>query len=101
MKTFMKTSLLFLMLCCALQLSTSAGPFANESAETICCFNTTKVRITLQGLESFFWTGSGCPLKNIVFVSSTRKQFCTDSKEKWVQRAITYLDKKHAQNSTK
>ncbi|KAL1247347.1 hypothetical protein QQF64_022723 [Cirrhinus molitorella] len=101
MKTFMKTSLLCLMLCCALQLTTSAGPFAIESAESICCFNTTKIRIPLKRLESYFWTGSSCPLKNIVLVTSppdstTRKLFCTDPKEKWVQRAITYLDKKHA-----
>ncbi|XP_050958030.1 uncharacterized protein LOC127159183 [Labeo rohita] len=99
MKTFMKT-LVFLMLCCALQLSTSTGPSANDIANSICCFNKINYRIPLKRLKSYFWTGSSCPLTHIVLVtvprdSTTQKQFCTDPKEKWVQRAINYLDKKN------
>ncbi|XP_016366884.1 eotaxin-like [Sinocyclocheilus rhinocerous] len=107
MKTFVKTSSLFLMLCCALQLNTSAGTKAIVSVNSICCFNEINVRIPLKRLESYFWTSSSCPFKHIVFVTvpDSKKQkkeeiqknlFCMDPEYKWVQRAINYLDKKHA-----
>ncbi|KAF4094963.1 hypothetical protein G5714_024041 [Onychostoma macrolepis] len=65
MKTFMKTSSLFLMLCGALQL-TSANPLAGEMANSRCCINEINVRIPLKRLESYYWTSSSCPLKHIV-----------------------------------
>uniref|UniRef100_A0A673JS50 Eotaxin-like n=2 Tax=Sinocyclocheilus rhinocerous TaxID=307959 RepID=A0A673JS50_9TELE len=100
----MKTSLLFLTLCCALQLNnvTSDGSIASESANSICCFNARNIRIPLQRLENYYWTSDICPLRHIVFVtapedpSTPKKQFCMDPENKWVQRTINYLDKKHA-----
>uniref|UniRef100_A0A673JX12 Eotaxin-like n=1 Tax=Sinocyclocheilus rhinocerous TaxID=307959 RepID=A0A673JX12_9TELE len=98
MKTFVKTSSLFLMLCCALQLNTSAG-----DVNSICCFNEINVRIPLKRLESYFWTSSSCPFKHIyllhihvVLMLLSKNLFCMDPEYKWVQRAINYLDKKHA-----
>ncbi|XP_058623802.1 eotaxin-like [Onychostoma macrolepis] len=99
MKTFMKTASLFLMLCCALQINTSACTKAIMSVNSICCFNEINVRIPLKRLESYFWTSSSCPLKHIVFVTvpDSKKQkkeeiqknlFCMDPEYKWVQRAI-------------
>uniref|UniRef100_A0A8C2Q302 Chemokine interleukin-8-like domain-containing protein n=1 Tax=Cyprinus carpio TaxID=7962 RepID=A0A8C2Q302_CYPCA len=99
MKTFMKTSLLFLMLCCALQL-TSAGTMSDELANSVCCFNESS-RIPLKVLESYFWTSSICPLKFIVFVTIKNKQFCGNPKSAWVKRAMKHIDKKSASNSAK
>ncbi|XP_016358947.1 C-C motif chemokine 22-like isoform X1 [Sinocyclocheilus anshuiensis] len=102
--TFMKTSLLFLTLCCALQFNTSDGSTASDIENSICCFNPRNIRIPLQRLEYYYWTSDICPLRHIVFVtapedpSTPKKQFCMDPENKWVQRAINHLDKKHAKN---
>ncbi|KAF4094964.1 hypothetical protein G5714_024042 [Onychostoma macrolepis] len=50
------------MLCCALQLSTSTE--AIKSANSICCYNATNIKIPLARLESYFWIS--CPIKRIV-----------------------------------
>ncbi|XP_016123017.1 C-C motif chemokine 2 [Sinocyclocheilus grahami] len=99
MKTFMKTSLLFLMLCCALQL-TSADTMSNDMANSICCFNETS-KIPLNRLESYFWTSRICPLKYTVFVTIMKKQFCGNPENAWVKRAMKHIDKKSASNSAK
>uniref|UniRef100_A0A8C1VF76 Chemokine interleukin-8-like domain-containing protein n=1 Tax=Cyprinus carpio TaxID=7962 RepID=A0A8C1VF76_CYPCA len=107
MKTFMKTSLLFLTLCCALQVNTLVGPAGIESANSKCCFDVKNIKIPLQRLEYYYRTSDICPLRHIVFVTAPedprtpKKQFCMDPDYKWVQRAIKYLDKKHARNSKK
>ncbi|RXN21898.1 C-C motif chemokine 13-like protein [Labeo rohita] len=111
MKTFMKTSLVFLMLCCALQLNTSAGIRAVMSVNSICCFKEINIRIPLKRLVSYLWTSNSCPFKHIVFVTAPdpkkkmkekirKNLFCMDPEYKWVRRAINYLDKKRAKNST-
>uniref|UniRef100_A0A673G5Y2 Eotaxin-like n=1 Tax=Sinocyclocheilus rhinocerous TaxID=307959 RepID=A0A673G5Y2_9TELE len=84
MKTFMKTSSLFLMLCCALQLNTSAGE-SIMSVNSICCFKEINIRLPLKRLESYFWTISSR-------YEIQKNLFCMDPDYKWVQWAIKYLD---------
>ncbi|RXN21899.1 monocyte chemotactic 1B-like protein [Labeo rohita] len=91
-------SVLFLVIFCSVQM-TSASEAANTPPE--CCVEFSNVKIPVKLVASYSWTNSNCPKRAIVLVtvprdSTTQKQFCTDPKEKWVQRAINYLDKKPA-----
>uniref|UniRef100_A0A671KW03 Chemokine interleukin-8-like domain-containing protein n=1 Tax=Sinocyclocheilus anshuiensis TaxID=1608454 RepID=A0A671KW03_9TELE len=93
--------LLSLSLVC--ELFTFSGTKAIMSVNSICCFNEINIRIPLKRLESYFWTSSSCPFKHIyllhihvVLMLLSKNLFCMDPEYKWVQRAINYLDKKHA-----
>ncbi|XP_043084730.1 monocyte chemotactic protein 1B-like [Puntigrus tetrazona] len=94
MKAFVKTSLLFLIMCGALQL-TSADTLSSDMATSTCCFNDTS-KIPLKRITSYFWTSTICPLKFVVFVTIKKKQFCAKPENAWVKRAIKYIDKNSA-----
>ncbi|XP_051547956.1 C-C motif chemokine 22-like [Myxocyprinus asiaticus] len=85
-------SVLFLMLFCALQLI-SAGPFAVETAQRICCPRVAKVIIPLRKLESYFWTNRSCPIRHIVFITKAKKRFCVIPDNNWVKRAMNHVNK--------
>ncbi|XP_067292694.1 C-C motif chemokine 22-like [Pseudorasbora parva] len=93
MMTILKISLLFLMLCCAMQL-TSAGPLASEAANSKCCSKEISFKIPRRALESYYWTSSSCPLRHIVFVTIHKKHHCVKPDNKWAQLYINHIDKK-------
>ncbi|XP_039504077.1 C-C motif chemokine 22-like [Pimephales promelas] len=100
MMILLKVSLLLLLLCCAVQL-TSAGPQAVESANGVCCFEETRSRIPLRRLKSYYWTNSSCPYTYIVFVTTKKIHRCVKPDNKWVQLYINHIDKKSASDSPK
>ncbi|XDV53145.1 hypothetical protein PO909_021727 [Leuciscus waleckii] len=102
MMTVLKTSLLLLLLCCAVQL-TSAGTLAEDVANSICCFNVTNIRIPKKQLESYIWTSSSCPLRHIVFVTVRKRQFCMNPENRWAKLYLNHIEnhKKRASNSPK
>ncbi|XP_051975352.1 C-C motif chemokine 22-like [Xyrauchen texanus] len=84
------SSMLFLMLCCALQ-HTSAGPVAIETAQRNCCSKAATFIIPLTQLVSYYWTSSSCPTRHIVFITKSRK-VCVNPDKDWVKRAINKLN---------
>ncbi|KAK7121684.1 hypothetical protein R3I93_022690 [Phoxinus phoxinus] len=100
MMTVLKTSLLLLLLCCAVQL-TSAGPLADDVAKSICCFNVNNLRIPKKQLDSYFWTSSSCPLRHIVFVTVRKRRFCMNPENIWAKLNLNHIGKKMASNSPK
>ncbi|XP_051545913.1 C-C motif chemokine 22-like [Myxocyprinus asiaticus] len=85
------SSVLFLMMCCALQL-TSAGPVALETAQRNCCSEAATFIIPLKQLESYYWTSSSCLTSHIVFITKA-KEICVNPNDKWVKRAINHMNK--------
>uniref|UniRef100_A0A8C6DXM9 C-C motif chemokine n=1 Tax=Moschus moschiferus TaxID=68415 RepID=A0A8C6DXM9_MOSMO len=65
------------------------------SIPTICCFNVSRKKISIQRLQSYRKiTGSKCPQKAVIFNTKQNKKICVDPQEKWVQNAIEYLNQK-------
>ncbi|XP_051741023.1 monocyte chemotactic protein 1B [Ctenopharyngodon idella] len=101
MMTVLKTAILLLMLCCAVQLSTSAGPLADDLAKSVCCFSVNNVKIPKKKLESYRWTSSSCPLRHIVFETVKKRQFCMNPENSWAKLNKNHIDKKRASKSSK
>ncbi|XP_054448909.1 eotaxin-like [Pteronotus mesoamericanus] len=84
-------SLCLLLAVAALSTQVVAHP---GFVPTVCCFSMAK-KISLQKLESYRkLTGSRCPQKAVIFKTKQAKEVCANPKDKWVQQAMNYLDKK-------
>ncbi|XP_048015153.1 monocyte chemotactic protein 1B-like [Megalobrama amblycephala] len=99
MMTVLKTAIVLLMLCCAVQL-TSAG-LADELAKSICCFSENNMRIPKKKLESYRWTSNICPVRYIVFKTVEKRQFCMNPENSWAKLNKNHIDKKRASKSPK
>nr|AXF84151.1 chemokine ligand 39 [Ctenopharyngodon idella] len=93
------------MLCCAVQLSTSAGECLLLtyffSLRIVCCFSVNNVKIPKKKLESYRWTSSSCPLRHIVFETVKKRQFCMNPENSWAKLNKNHIDKKRASKSSK
>ncbi|XP_051547954.1 monocyte chemotactic protein 1B-like [Myxocyprinus asiaticus] len=89
MKSLM--SLIFLVLFCSMQM-TSSAPVAVDSAQSVCCSEFTKVMIPLKRVVSFKWTSSSCHKQGIVFQTTAGKEICADIQTDWVRNHIAKVD---------
>ncbi|KAI7813215.1 C-C motif chemokine 13-like [Triplophysa rosa] len=81
--------LLFLVIFCCLQLTTSA-PVASDLAKSKCCSKFNNARIPLRRVKSYYWTSDNCPKRAIVF--QTEKEICVDPETTWVSHHMAKVD---------
>nr|XP_055049070.1 C-C motif chemokine 13-like [Misgurnus anguillicaudatus] len=91
-------ALMFLVIFCSLQL-TSSAPEAPNKAKSICCFKFSNAQIPLKLVKSFYRTDSSCPKPAIVFETDKRK-ICVDPKTSWVSKHIAKVDMKTTTSTT-
>ncbi|XP_037023214.2 eotaxin-like [Artibeus jamaicensis] len=90
-------ALLCLLLAVAALGSQVLGHRAPSSVigPTVCCINMANKSISVKRLKSYRrLTSSRCPLEAVIFRTKQAKDVCANPKDKWVQRAMKYLDQK-------
>ncbi|XP_017318153.2 C-C motif chemokine 4-like [Ictalurus punctatus] len=92
------TALLFLLLLCSLQLVSSAP--AGTDFRITCCAKTTKVKIPLKSIVTYWWTINDCPIKAIVFETLNKKQHCVDPTAVWVNHHMKAVDLRNSTTIT-
>ncbi|XP_053487573.1 monocyte chemotactic protein 1B-like [Ictalurus furcatus] len=92
------TALLFLLSLCSLHLVSSA-PGSTDFRIT-CCAKTTKVKIPLKNIVTYWWTSSNCPKKAIVFETLNKKQHCVDPTAVWVNHHMKAVDLRNSTTVT-
>ncbi|KAA0724545.1 C-C motif chemokine 22 CC chemokine STCP-1 MDC(1-69) [Triplophysa tibetana] len=83
-------TLLFLVIFCCLQLTTSA-PVASELAKSNCCFEFSNAQIPLRRVKSYYWTSDSCLKRAIVF-QTDKKKICVDPDTTWVSSHMAKVD---------
>ncbi|XP_016375254.1 C-C motif chemokine 13-like [Sinocyclocheilus rhinocerous] len=83
--------LLFLMLFCSVQMTSSAAIHL-AAAHSKCCGEFTDVKIPLKQVTSYYWTSSNCPRRAIVFQTKAGKEFCVDPESTWVSGHVAKVD---------
>ncbi|KAA0724546.1 hypothetical protein E1301_Tti003814 [Triplophysa tibetana] len=83
-------TLLFLVIFCCLQLTTSA-PIASEMLNSQCCFKFNNAMIPLRRVKSYSWTSDNCHKRAIVFQTDKRK-ICVDPDTTWVTSHMAKVD---------
>ncbi|XP_056596400.1 C-C motif chemokine 13-like [Triplophysa dalaica] len=83
-------TLLFLVIFCCLQLTTSA-PVASDLAKSNCCFEFRNAQIPLRRVKSYYWTSDNCHTRAIVFQTDKRK-ICVDPNTTWVTSHMAKVD---------
>ncbi|XP_065148344.1 uncharacterized protein [Paramisgurnus dabryanus] len=94
-------ALMFLVIFCSLQL-TSSAPFASNLAKSSCCYEFSNAAIPLKLVKSYYRTASSCTKPAIVFLTKKRK-ICVDPETSWVSGHINEVDNRttKTQNKTK
>ncbi|XP_051978650.1 C-C motif chemokine 2-like [Xyrauchen texanus] len=98
MKSLM--SLIFLVLFCSMQVSSSA-PNAVAMAQSTCCSEFTNRIIPLKRLVSYKQTGSSCVKQGIVFKTIFGREICVDLQKDWVRSHIVKLDNRRTVTTAK
>ncbi|XP_056596365.1 C-C motif chemokine 13-like [Triplophysa dalaica] len=92
-------ALLFLVIFCCLQLTTSA-PIASEMANSECCFKFNNAMIPLRRVKSYYWTSDNCHTRAIVFQTAKRK-ICVDPETTWVTSHMAKVDNRTTRDTRK
>ncbi|XP_053362404.1 regakine-1-like [Clarias gariepinus] len=92
------TALLLLLSLSSLYLVSSAT--SSTDVMKTCCSNTTKVRIPLKNIVTYWRTSSSCHLQAIVFqmlnkVQNTTRTVCVDPTAVWVDSHMRKVDLKN------
>ncbi|KAI2642425.1 monocyte chemotactic 1B-like protein [Labeo rohita] len=86
-------SVLFLVIVCSVQM-TSSATIALDSANSKCCVEFTNVKIPVKLVTSYYLTSSNCPTRAIVFKTSKGREFCVDPQTTWVSGHVDKVDKR-------
>ncbi|XP_065147682.1 C-C motif chemokine 3-like 1 [Paramisgurnus dabryanus] len=92
-------ALMFLVIFCSLQLTTSA-PIASDVAKSTCCAKFSNAQIPLKLVKSYYWTASSCSKPAIVFLTKKRK-ICVDPETSWVSGHINEVDNRTTKTQNK
>ncbi|XP_075798419.1 C-C motif chemokine 8-like [Microtus pennsylvanicus] len=57
-----------------------------------CCFILIQRKIPLRMLQSYQNTSAQCPLAAVIFKTKRGKEICADSRQKWVNDYMKFLD---------
>ncbi|XP_051978651.1 monocyte chemotactic protein 1B-like [Xyrauchen texanus] len=98
MKSLM--SLIFLVLFCSMQVSSSA-PNAIGMAQSTCCSEFINAMIPFKRLVSYKQTGSSCVKQGIVFKTIIGIEICADPQKDWVRSHIAKLDNRRTVTTAK
>ncbi|XP_065147678.1 C-C motif chemokine 4-like [Paramisgurnus dabryanus] len=89
-------ALMFLVIFCSLQLTTSAPAALDKS---ICCYEFSNAAIPLKLVKSFYRTSSKCSKPAIVF-ETDKRLICVDPETSWVSKHIAKVDMKTSTSTT-
>nr|XP_055048864.1 C-C motif chemokine 4-like [Misgurnus anguillicaudatus] len=92
-------ALMFLVIFCSLQLTTSA-PVGSGLAISTCCSEFSNAQIPLKLVKSYYRTDSSCSKPAIVFETDKRR-ICVDPETSWVNHHITKVDKRTTKTQNK
>nr|XP_055048857.1 C-C motif chemokine 4-like isoform X1 [Misgurnus anguillicaudatus] len=91
-------ALMFLVIFCSLQLTTSA-PVSSVLEKTTCCFKFSNAVIPLKLVKSYYRTASSCSKPAIVF-KTDKREICVDPETSWVSKHIAKVDMKTSTSTT-
>ncbi|XP_065129632.2 C-C motif chemokine 4-like isoform X3 [Paramisgurnus dabryanus] len=91
-------TLMFLVIFCSVQLTTSAPVPLDKST---CCFKFSNAQIPLKLVKSYYRTDRSCSKPAIVFETEKRK-ICVDPETSWVSDHMIKVDNRiiETQNKT-
>ncbi|XP_053538235.1 eotaxin-like [Ictalurus punctatus] len=89
------TALLFLLSLCSLQLVSSVPTIFNHITQ--CCTGTSKWKIPLKNIVTYWWTSNNCSIKAIVFetLNNGKHYRCVDPTAVWVNNHMKTVDRKN------
>nr|XP_055048863.1 C-C motif chemokine 4-like [Misgurnus anguillicaudatus] len=91
-------ALMFLVIFCSLQL-TSSAPVSSDLVKSTCCYKFSNAQIPLKLVKSFYRTDSSCPKPAIVF-QTEKKMICVDPETSWVSKHIAKVNMKTTTSTT-
>ncbi|XP_065147676.2 uncharacterized protein [Paramisgurnus dabryanus] len=92
-------ALMFLVIFCSLQLTTSA-PISSDLAKSTCCAKFSNAKIPLKRVKSYYRTASSCSKPAIVF-ETDKRIICVDPETSWVSGHINEVDNRTTKTQNK